>query len=479
MNVNLDNLIENECKKIYRKYWTFMKNDYIYYEKIKYHRKKIENINRIEFVKKNIYNKLGIISTYVFLTDLCNHIKLPGPYKMIDKALILLEHLLKGYSSNEMEIYMPSTSFYRLYESLYIKNYEYLDKWISNKLKYCFSSPLLRLLCAKKFNPCILDNITLFLDGHHNRIVYQDINLDKKELYSYKLKRNGLNTQIMIDVNKICVYISDSLPCRNNNDDKMLMDINLDQFYSETDCICFDGLYENTINEYVEKYKNIGYNITIHNFCFPIKKDKNIKLTKDEEYFNENLSGLRSVIESYFAELGNIFKRFNGQNKVRITDKKTYNIQLRLAIVLLNIKYFTDIFPIEKNNHYEKWISDDFDYFCSEIANSDVQITNKTIYKLEKINDIKEIQNGFLNSFILNDNIIENEIMEDANVENDESISKSYEIQYIIKHKKVFDKYEYFVKWKKYSKEHNSWVKETDFDTNEILEEYWKSIKRL
>ena len=65
------------------------------------------------------------------------------------------------------------------------------------------------------------------------------------------------------------------------------------------------------------------------------------------------------------------------------------------------------------------------------------------------------------NSFIISDNIIENEIMEDANVENDESTSKSYEIQYIIKHKKVFDKYEYFVKWKKYSKEHNSWVKET------------------
>ncbi|KAI8967664.1 hypothetical protein BDB01DRAFT_691375, partial [Pilobolus umbonatus] len=53
-------------------------------------------------------------------------------------------------------------------------------------------------------------------------------------LYSYKLKTNGLNTQFVIDCNNICVYISDSLPY----------------------CICFDGLYENTVHEVIEKYQN-------------------------------------------------------------------------------------------------------------------------------------------------------------------------------------------------------------------------------
>lgn len=484
MTVNIDVLIENEYRKIYKKYWNFMKHDYIYYADIKYHRKKIENVKRIDKIKENIYDKLGDIPVYIFLTDLCNNIKLPGPYIMLDKALLLVQHLLTGYTASEMELYIPETSFYRLYESLYIKNYEYLEKWIDNKLKFCFSSPLLRLLCAKKFNPDLLNNVTLFLDGHHNRIVYQDINLDKSELYSWKLKKNGLNTQMMIDINKMCIYISDSLPCKNNNDDKMFLGINADDYYNETDCICFDGLYENTVKEYIEKFKNIGYNISLHNFCYPIKKDKNVKLTNDEETFNETLGGLRSTIETYFAELGNIFIKFNGKHKVRVTDKKIYNIQLKLAIVLLNIKYFTCLFNIESNYHYGKWKNDSFNYIIDKInLDCSIDVTLKTEYKIDKIQDMKQIQNNFLN-LIINNNISDKEeecdnMMEEYN--SDEiinKIEKIYEVQYIIKHKKVYNKYEYYVKWRKYGKEHNSWVKESDFEENDVIKDYWKSIKR-
>lgn len=488
MNTNINDYIEKEYKKIYKSHWNFMKNDYIYYADVKHHRKKIEKVKKIEKIKENVYEKLGDIPVYVFLTDLCNNIKLPGPYIMLEKALLLIQNLLTGYTFSEMEIYIPETSFYRLYQSLYIKNYEYLEKWIDNKLKYCFSSPLLRLLCAKKFNPNLLDNVTLFLDGHHNRIEYQDINLDKKELYSWKLKRNGSNTQIIIDVNKMCIFVSDSLPCKNNNDDKMFLNINVDNFYNETDCICFDGLYENTVQEYIEKYKNIGYNISLHNFCYPIRKDKNIKLTDDETNFNEILSGFRSTIETYFADLGNIFKKFNGQHKVRVTDKKIYNIQLKLAIVLLNIKHFTNLFGIESNNHYGKWKLEDYNYVIYNKNNMDNydNLSKKTEYKIDKINTIKEIQSSFLNNLVINEkNNDDNTILRDEDenmvVEEDTSNSsyeKPYEIQYIIKHKKLYNKYEYLVKWKNYSKDYNSWVKEADFIEKDIINEYWKSIKR-
>lgn len=479
MNINIDLFIEKEFKKIYGKHWTFMKNEYIYYEKLKYHRKKIESIKSIDKIKNNIYNKLGSLPPYVFLTDLCSHIYLPGPYNTIDKALIIIEHLLKGYSFDEMEVYMPATSFYRLYQSLYIKNYDFLNDWIDKKMKYCFSSPTLRLLCAKKLNPELLDNITLILDGHHNRIVYQDIFLDKKELYSWKLKKNGLNTQFLIDINKMCIYISDSLPCKNNNDDNMLLNINLNNFYNETDCICFDGLYENTIKEYIDKYKNTGYNISLRNFCYPIRKDRNIKLTNDEEKFNHILGGLRSKIESYFAELGSIFTRFSGQCKIRITDKKIYNIQLKLAIVLLNIKYFNDLFQIEDNNHYNKWRLENFDYSYSENRELNSDVSLKTVFKIDEINDIKNLQLNFLNNLTIdNDDIAESFMNIDDNLDDTNLQSNSYEIQYIIKHKKLFDKYEYLVKWRNYGKEHNSWVKECDFNEIDTIREYWTSISR-
>jgi hypothetical protein len=372
-----------------------------------------------------------------------------------------------------MEMYIPSTSFYKLYQSLYINNYDLLEKWINNKLEKCFSTHTLRLLCAKKFNPMMLDNVTLLIDGHHNRITYQDINLDKKELFSYKLKRNGLNTQFIIDINKICIYISDSLPCRNNTDDKMLLDININKFYNEIDCICFDGLYENTVKEFIEKFNNIGFNISLKNFCYPIKKDKGVELTIDEKKFNEELGGLRSKIEKYFAELGSIFKRFSGQNKIRITDNKTYNIQLKLAIVLLNIKYFTELFGIEENSHYNKWTNDNFDYYYKNNIEMNKEITLKTQYKIDNIADIKSLQNQFLNN--LNINEVNIDIMDEDITSN---INQNiYEIQYIIKHKKVENLYEYYVKWRKYGKEHNSWVKEKDFTSHDTILNYWKSIE--
>lgn len=148
---------------------------YIYYADMKIYK-----------IKKNVYDKLAF---YVFLSDLYGHIKLPGPYVMLDKVLLLVQHLLTGYTASEIEIYIPETSFYILYESLYIKSYEYLEKWIDNKLRFCFLLALLRLLFAKKFNPLLLNNVALFLDGLHNRIVYQDINLDKSVLYSWKQKK--------------------------------------------------------------------------------------------------------------------------------------------------------------------------------------------------------------------------------------------------------------------------------------------------
>ncbi|GAA5817784.1 hypothetical protein MFLAVUS_011340 [Mucor flavus] len=211
-------------------------------------------------------------------------------------------------------------------------------------------------------------------------------------------------------------------------------------------CICFD-----------DKYKNTGYNISLRNFCYPIRKDRNIKLTNDEEKFNHILGGLRSKIESYFAELGSIFTRFSGQCKIRITDKKIYNIQLKLAIVLLNIKYFNDLFQIEDNNHYNKWRLENFDYSYSENRELNSDISLKTVFKIDEINDIKNLQLNFLNNLTIdNDDIAESFMNIDDNLD-DTNLQ---------------------IKWRNYGKEHNSWVKECDFNEIDTIREYWTSISR-
>jgi hypothetical protein len=84
------------------------------------------------------------------------------------------------------------------------------------------------------------------------------------------------------------LYISESLPCKNNNDDIMFMNnVKLNTFFKFSDCLCFDGLYTNTMYQVIEKYNNINFDISEDNFIFPIKKQRNIKLNNDDEIFND------------------------------------------------------------------------------------------------------------------------------------------------------------------------------------------------
>ncbi|KAI8969395.1 hypothetical protein BDB01DRAFT_707446, partial [Pilobolus umbonatus] len=53
-------------------------------------------------------------------------------------------------------------------------------------------------------------------------------------------------------------------------------------------------------------------------------------------------------------------------------------------------------------------------------------------------------------------------------------INNIYEVQNIIKHRGDGDTLEYWVKWRGYNKKRNTWVKHTDFHTNEIINTYWE-----
>jgi hypothetical protein len=52
------------------------------------------------------------------------------------------------------------------------------------------------------------------------------------------------------------------------------------------------------------------------------------------------------------------------------------------------------------------------------------------------------------------------------------------EVEKILDHRMVNNKYEFFVKWKNLSELENEWIKEDDFGTVEIINDYWKLIHR-
>ncbi|KAI9243204.1 hypothetical protein EDC94DRAFT_531518 [Helicostylum pulchrum] len=251
--------------------------------------------------------------------------------------------------------------------------------------------------------------------------------------------------------------------------------VKLNNFLKYGDCLCFDGLYTNTLDAVISKYNNIEFNFNEDNFIYPIRKQKNIDLNKDEEIFNYQLGGYRSRIETYFSDISKTFKRFDPYKNIRVTKLKTYNLQLKLACLLLNIKKFIELGNIEPTELHKKWADDDFDY-PDEI----ITVTSSTVsYKLENIKKIRDFQSDIFLKLNINDNndSLNNKVIDIDNDINMEDEYKHYDVSYIIKHRKNEDNsIDYYVKWKGYNKNNNSWVKETDFNGKTLIDLYWDTL---
>ena len=114
---------------------------------------------------------------------------MPGPYNNLEKGILILEHLLNGYSIEQMGIYYCNkSSFYNIYRSIYIENIDILEEWIDEKMENNFGNNITRYINSYLNNPELFQHVTLLMDGHHNKINYENINIDKKDLYSYEIK---------------------------------------------------------------------------------------------------------------------------------------------------------------------------------------------------------------------------------------------------------------------------------------------------
>ena len=130
MTSEIDLYINNELNRIYNNHWKYLlSRDYRKTCSTKYYRTKIQSIPNIDKVKVNVYNKLGAIAVYIFLTSFCNNIKIPGAYNDLEKCILLLEFLLNGFSMSKMTIYMPESNFYRIYQAIFITQKDLLNKW--------------------------------------------------------------------------------------------------------------------------------------------------------------------------------------------------------------------------------------------------------------------------------------------------------------------------------------------------------------
>lgn len=488
ININLKTKLKDEIDRLILNKWKFLDEAWPEIKNRYNHRTKIKDIKDNEImkeIKNELLEKLGYIPVYYFLTILYTNKEYPGPYREIEKELILLYHVVSGRSGPEMQNIIPYTTFYDLYKDFWINNYTNLNKKVKTDLESLFSNIKIRILSAKLNNPEGFENVTLYIDGHDSKIKYYNPSENKSKLYSYKLKGPGLRTQIVVDVNKSILFISNSEKCAQGNDGTMFLNMKLFKDINKLDVLSMDGGYNLYVEKFIENANEYGFDFDNKNFVYPIRKEINNKLTISELNFNNKFGSFRSEIESQFSILASKFNRFNNNKcAIQMSDKKYYNLQFRVACLLKNIYNYCENYNIEIKPHHKLWYGNRFE-FPSKINRINLVFSNEQKMKKE-YNEMLELQSKVLD---LN---IEDIDMEDTNIESTDSLkdvskkrrrnqtrSKSgdniYEVEKIVDH--MVDnngKYLFYVKWLGYSDEDNTWVKHSEFNTKNIINEYMK-----
>lgn len=468
----LKDKINREYQLLTNKTWRFLNYGWPELNKEKYNTKKLQTVNNIKNIKKIIFEKLGIIPVYYFLAVLFGTMDYKGPYNNVEKGLLILYLIIENKTFEEMDEFISKTTFHQIYKQFFSeKNIIKLNKILNYSLQNMFSNIKLRLLNGMLYNPDLFQQVTLYLDDQDIRgIIYGCEN--KKDYYSYKLKKYGFRTQVSIDNNGFIVFISDSEPCGVNNDGSMFVQMNIKNKINEMDCIALDGGYSQYTNTIIN-----NSSLNDFNFIYPIRKDRNIDLNHIEVDYNNQFGSFRSKMEKTFAYIGNTFKKFNNKKPFLTTNIKIFNIQYKIAATLVNIKNYVSLNNINPSAFHSYWINDNFDYLYKEnpilnegyinLPNIDTRINN-----LEKMRLLQKQFLGIqLNEIELEDSIINNNKMDLEDIQNN---GIRYEVERIVEHQGVVkEDCFYLVKWKNYDDTENTWEHYSAFDTKDCINDYW------
>jgi hypothetical protein len=170
-----------------------------------------------------------------------------------------------------------------------------------------FSSPIICTVSAHLNNPDDFKGITMYLDGHDNRVDYSllrqrdALNSGQTDLYSHKFKAAGVRTQALADINRMILAVSKTEKCGKVNDGSMFANMNILSHMSKSDLLQLDGAYLLMINRILEN--DTSNNFSRDNFICLIRKINTVDFELDETKYNERFGGMRSTIETLFADI--------------------------------------------------------------------------------------------------------------------------------------------------------------------------------
>jgi hypothetical protein len=465
MATEFDANIGFEFQKILASQWAFLSSPWPVVEKNKYNRTEVKEVNDIGVVKHYVIEHLGVIPVFFFLSVIFSKFETPGPYSNVEKGLLVLYHLLTGCSLAEMARFIPRSSYHAIYRDFFIKNHARLNDMLDQCLSNMFSNERTRVICAKTNNPDGFKHVTLMIDGRDVRASLVSKH-DSIKSYSYKLKKSGFRTQVCMDINGMIIFVSDAEHCGTNNDGSMLSKIDLGKFVGTVDVVALDGVYA----QYLSGIINNNAGLTLKNFMYPVRKQRNMELDDISKRFNDVFGSFRSMVEDAFSGLSSTFHRFNNRNPIRVSDLSTFTVQLKLASVLYNMKKVVGMGRIEYEELHARWMNPRFDYCNSNAFGPAISLHPDITESLENIlanaGEMSDLQTRFLDMTLTTTSSALPMITDGSN-EGD-----NYEVEKVLSHRTVDGVVQFYVKWVGYSDSENSWLERSQFNETECIDEY-------
>src|SRR3979490_2334402 len=200
-----------------KKHWKFIDSQWPEMKPSKYHRTDKKDICDMKHIKEVVVNRLGIIPVFFFLIVLYPFKHHPGPYRNVEKGLLILYHLFTSISYSDMGTFIPQSSFHDIHKSFYGRENnpnDELDEQMTNLLHEMFSNIKIRVLSAKIRNPPLFKTVTTSLADHRTR--GKKIGTRTEDGYSYKFKAARIRRDDSAQLYYTVVFISKSAPCKNN-----------------------------------------------------------------------------------------------------------------------------------------------------------------------------------------------------------------------------------------------------------------------
>ena len=129
-------------------------------------------MNEFDEIQIEVINKSLCRLNDVAITEylkFCNN-KLgysPGPFREVDKYKLILYQQLEGLSNNSIG-FISNSTFRAIYHKFWVRRAEEVEKWTDWWLSN-FSTPELRLIYAKIYNPQMFKTVTMVIDGKISR----------------------------------------------------------------------------------------------------------------------------------------------------------------------------------------------------------------------------------------------------------------------------------------------------------------------